>query len=331
MGSKRRHRPEVSISAASPLDEDDATRKAVMEIVQVWLDRLQLISIITTFFASIDGLLLGFSSNIAQLGVKDVFEWDNSLQLMMASFSGALIFHVCSAITSFTGSFILIRFKLLDAKQHEHEIEVSTGSAHPSTANLPLHTTSEKEKAQVKVHRARSNPIPAHLTNNIVPTRSGRTKIADTANISNTSLPPHLSRTHTTNSLHNLAAAAEHSLDFLPNWSDIFNSFQGRVCIDRVHPFAFVSPRRRKSGLEGPEGGKGSEDQDTSGTELDPPVKLLTRCHSLSTVMAVCGFVLACVGILAFLWTSLPRSVGIFGSACLGVCLISGAVVFNLA
>lgn len=52
----------------------------------------------TTFFASIDGLLLGFSANIAQLGVRDVREWDASTSLMVAALSGALIFHVCAGM-----------------------------------------------------------------------------------------------------------------------------------------------------------------------------------------------------------------------------------------
>jgi hypothetical protein len=92
--------------------------------------------------------------------------------------------------------------------------------------------------------------------------------------------------------------------------------------------------RRRDSGNLSPEKGDRSGNDNNSGdgsdgTDLGPPVKLLARCHSLSASMALCGFVLACLGICAFLWTSLPRSVGIFGSACLGVCLISGMLVFN--
>ena len=139
----------------------------------------------------------------------------------------------------------------------------------------------------------------------------------------------------------------------------MISNFQGRVFIDRVHPCAFLLPKRRRrhrragghhpsggvarglssekgglesgGGISGEEGGdKDSDDNTTNdGTDLDPPVKLLTRCHNLSAAMSTCGFILACLGILAFLWTSLPTSVGIFGSACLGVCFVSGMIVFN--
>lgn len=258
------------------------------------------------------------------------------------------------AITSFTGSFILIRYKLLDADRHEHAVEDSSGSTatnvnplnpsvsttatvasppgspqlqshlhsptlssplSPNAPTIPIAQSMKSMHAKDTLHRTRSNPAPAHLA-----------------------------RTHTSNSLQHLAQAASHSLDFLPlYWDDIVNGFQGRVFIDRIHPFSFLSyknrsRRRRNERGFSPEKGKGRDGEDGSGdnttndgTDVDPPVKLLTRCHNLSAAMASCGFILACLGILAFLWTSLPRSVGIFGSVCLGVCLVSGMIVFNAA
>ena len=62
---------------------------------------------------------------------------------------------------------------------------------------------------------------------------------------------------------------------------------------------------------------------DRSGTAAGPPVRLLSRCHTLAAWMAVVGFVLALVGILAFAWTALPTGVGAFASACLGTCLLA--------
>lgn len=50
--SGRRHRTDVAVPTAPaskvPPDGDDATRKAILEVVQVWLDRLQLISVIVS-------------------------------------------------------------------------------------------------------------------------------------------------------------------------------------------------------------------------------------------------------------------------------------------
>ena len=62
---------------------------------------------------------------------------------------------------------------------------------------------------------------------------------------------------------------------------------------------------------------------DRDGTAAEPPVRLLARCHTLSVWMAVAGFVLALLGILAFAWSALPVAVAAFASACLGVCLLA--------
>ena len=80
-----------------------------------------------------------------------------------------------------------------------------------------------------------------------------------------------------------------------------------RVSVHTARPFFCVSPR----------------DGDRSGTAAGPPVRLLSRCHTRAAWMAVVGFVLALVGILAFAWTSLPTGIGAFASACLGTCLLA--------
>jgi len=51
---------------------------------------------------------------------------------------------------------------------------------------------------------------------------------------------------------------------------------------------------------------------------------LLNRCHNVCTIFALSGFVLVITGIGAYLWTVLEQSVAIFGSACVGVCIILG-------
>ncbi|KAH8087802.1 hypothetical protein BXZ70DRAFT_533617 [Cristinia sonorae] len=267
--------------------DDDATRKAILEVVQVWLDRLQLISVITTFFASIDGLLLGFMTSTARLGVINVSTWNNSTKLMNASMSGALIFHVCAAITSFIGSFVLIRYKLLDAKKHEHIVERTASNQLPSSSLSP----SSHEKP--------------------------RFEHSNTINVASMSHP----RPRTNASFHGLSSP---SLDFLPNWSEIVTILQGRVYINRVHIFDCFGRRRRSDDPE-----RGAYKEPDTQTELEPPVKLLSRCHTLSAAMALCGFLLAILGILAFVWTELPLSISIFASACLGACFVLGVIVFT--
>lgn len=185
------------------------------------------------------------------------------------------------AITSFIGSFVLIRYKLLDAKKHEHSVERTNSNLAPPEKPHIIHANT------ISASSASAPPRPRHRTNS---------------------------------SLH---GQFSHSLDFLPSWTDIMTGLQGRVYINRVHFFDCARRRRRPGDPE-----QGSWMQPDTQTELEPPVKLLSRCHTLSAFMALCGFLLAILGILAFVWTSLPQSIGIFASVCLGTCLVSGVFVF---
>jgi hypothetical protein len=51
-------------------------------------------------------------------------------------------------------------------------------------------------------------------------------------------------------------------------------------------------------------------------------VRLLNRCHNVCSMFALMGFLLVITGIVAFIWAVLERSVAIFGSACVGLCII---------
>ena len=67
-----------------------------------------------------------------------------------------------------------------------------------------------------------------------------------------------------------------------------------------------------------------------SARSADPnaALHLLARCHNLSVVLAVAGFILVLIGILAFMWTSLPDSVAAFTTACVSACV--GAILLAL-
>jgi hypothetical protein len=53
-------------------------------------------------------------------------------------------------------------------------------------------------------------------------------------------------------------------------------------------------------------------------------VRLLTRCHRMCSLFALVGFVLVLMGIISYVWAVLERTVAIFGSACVGVCMFLG-------
>ncbi|KAJ8591067.1 hypothetical protein M405DRAFT_129079 [Rhizopogon salebrosus TDB-379] len=82
------------------------------------MHRLQMLTLVTTFLASIDGELFSLTNVSSQVTVNASL---GSQEFVYACFSGALIFHVCAAIIGYTASFALIRYELVGA-------EVSSGA-----------------------------------------------------------------------------------------------------------------------------------------------------------------------------------------------------------
>jgi len=278
MGSARRDKLQRTLAASAAIsaaagDEEDVARKAIMNIVQLWLDRLQLISLITTFFASVDGTLLSFTISLTRITSNDTKDWSNTVQLMNASLAGALIFHVCAAITSFIGSFVLIRFKLLGARDQ-------MPSPVPPLPSTPV-TIAEKPTAS----RLESAP-PTLLHTHSGVSEQHRAEFSS----------PFLQASE---------MAQTEFLQVFRSLSDVCAQFEGRVFIHQVRPFFCFRTRGAADGT------------------VEPPIRLLSRCHTLAVTMSVVGFVLALLGILTFAWTTLPVGIGAFASACLGTCLLA--------
>lgn len=91
------------------------------------------------------------------------------------------------------------------------------------------------------------------------------------------------------------------------NLTGAVSEVEGRVFVHQFQPLVCI---RLNAG------------RPNNGTHLDPPVRLLSRCHTLSVTMATLGFTMALLGILVFAWTTLPLGVSIFASVCLGGCLL---------
>ncbi|RPD63977.1 hypothetical protein L227DRAFT_367784 [Lentinus tigrinus ALCF2SS1-6] len=110
--------------------DEKARKKAMNELVASWMDRLQLISVITTFFAAMESQLLGTTAPDpgAQTGEPA------ASQLANATLTGALVVHVFAAILSFLAAFFLIRYKLTAAKREERKVESGLAS---SATNSP--------------------------------------------------------------------------------------------------------------------------------------------------------------------------------------------------
>ncbi|KAG6381965.1 hypothetical protein JVT61DRAFT_593 [Boletus reticuloceps] len=100
--------------------DEKARRRAMKNLVDSWQERLQLISVITTFFASTEAVML----TNTKPDRSDPGSWENNaLKASNASFLGALIVHVYAAVLSFLGAFLLTRYKLKEATREEMRIE----------------------------------------------------------------------------------------------------------------------------------------------------------------------------------------------------------------
>ncbi|KDQ52838.1 hypothetical protein JAAARDRAFT_445151 [Jaapia argillacea MUCL 33604] len=215
-------------------DDEAAKKKAMKELVQSWMDRLQLISLITTFFASVESQLIGSTVPSTPDGGSV------TLQIANAGLMGALVMHSSAAIISFLAAFLLIRFKFMEAKKEEAKVE---GGVVQSPVDLE---------------------------------KNGGAEGIEHAGVSQRS---------------NVKAPKSH-----PTEPPLFSS----------------DPHLETVGL----------------FRAQPQTHLLSRCHSLCIWLATGGFILALVGIIAMSWSLMPRSVGVFSSACMAVCLGGTIIAF---
>jgi len=119
--------------------EDEKARKHAMKnLVNSWQERLQLISVITTFFASIEaGMLVPLNTDPNKTGAPV-----NLIKAANAGLLGALIMHVYAAVLSFLGAFLLIRYKLKEATREEYFADITKGVrivASPENGSFHVH------------------------------------------------------------------------------------------------------------------------------------------------------------------------------------------------
>ncbi|KAI0645196.1 hypothetical protein C8Q79DRAFT_912548 [Trametes meyenii] len=150
------------IAASTTLDP--SAKQTLLAVVQVWLDRLQTMSVVTTFFVSIDSMLYGYAS--AALPPAST-TWSNADLLKTATLGGAIILHVCASILAYLASFVLIRYRLDSAKEQAQTREhLEAFQAHDAgkLAARPADTRSptlgsSKSPAQAQVEPIRVNSL----------------------------------------------------------------------------------------------------------------------------------------------------------------------------
>ncbi|KAI0042555.1 hypothetical protein FA95DRAFT_1564202 [Auriscalpium vulgare] len=246
--SKQEH---LAMTAAADLH-------TIAQLVQIWNDRLQLISVYASFFTSIDSLLFSLAASLQKNS--------NTATLARASLSGALIFHAATAILAYISSFVLIRFKLNDA--------VHSGTTTPAPISRgPSQSAPDTEKAPLFTFAHPSSPVLPFF------------------------------------SLPGLERALTHPPDVL---TALLRPAQSRtIAIRRVNPFA---PWRTPA---------------DPADSADALMRMLQRAHTISSYFALAGFVLVIMGVIAYVWTALERSVSIFVSASVATTFAVGLLALH--
>ncbi|KAI0753137.1 hypothetical protein C8Q80DRAFT_495671 [Daedaleopsis nitida] len=252
--------------AAAPASPEDATKQALLAVVQVWLDRLQSMAVVTTFFLSIDGMLYSFPARSSDSSL-----WSASDTLIIASLGGAIIFHVCASILAYCGAFVFIRYRLNDAEKQEE------ATVQPAVTSSTSSGTDHKQ--------LRAQPLSPSM-----------------------------------------APSAQYPQGYVhgTSWEN-YRDLRSLVSVHQIHPFGWVHHGSRRVSCASKEDPEASVPEDAV-VQLQIIVRMLTRVHTVTAIMAVLGFILALLGTLAYFWTGLPRALGIFASACLGVCLLGGTI-----
>ncbi|KZO89949.1 hypothetical protein CALVIDRAFT_603309 [Calocera viscosa TUFC12733] len=261
--------------------DDQARHEAMHNLVQSWQDRLQLIALITTFFAA------------AEINILVITTTDDTAsavrQTANACLNGAVIFHAFSATVSFLASFLLVGYKLKEAKKEQKEAE--TGIESPED-DKTAKAEEGRGASQVPVQPVPPPAPPQSLNGDIFPPSAPNAPIVP-GNAPHASVPP---LAPSNSPFHRPSFSGSKPSDLLPNLGIPFSA----------------NPRMVQTYFLG---------------STKPPVHLLERLHACCTWCALNGFLLAFIGIICYAWAWHVRSVGIFTSACLAACL-AAVVIF---
>ncbi|KAA1476506.1 hypothetical protein DENSPDRAFT_514961 [Dentipellis sp. KUC8613] len=276
--------------------DHSSSSHATLQIIQIWSDRLQLISLLATFFTSIDGLLLGLAVPIR--------EKDHAGRAANAALSGALIFHAAAAILSFVASFVLIRYRLNDARhkpvppflsaQHaQFQSNPIAGHSGPQHAKTP----SAAETATAYTATSRSEKPPEQFRS--------------FSYASVPLLPPSLSAHFPGIGGSNPTSPTAMANDLF----SLFHSMSDNIAVSRVHPWDQIRHGRDNDG--------------STETHAASLTRLLTRCHNTCAAFVTLGFLLIVIGFVTFAWAALDRAVSIFVSVCVASAVGAGFIALH--
>ncbi|KAH9834114.1 uncharacterized protein C8Q71DRAFT_161276 [Rhodofomes roseus] len=112
---------------------DEKRQKAAEnDLIQSWMSRLQLISVITTFFATLEAQLLGSITPTES-------EPTTQLQIVACTvLAGAFAIHLSGAILAFLSSFFLVGYRIKEVTEEEFQSEAEGRPSLESTRSSNL-------------------------------------------------------------------------------------------------------------------------------------------------------------------------------------------------
>jgi len=120
--------------------DDEKQQEAMSTLIQTWIDSLQLITVITTFFVATEASFL-----VITIPSRTDPALSIAGQVANIGLISALVIHGHSAVISFLGAFCLIRYKLDVAQKDEEKIE-------KQLFNSPTSYDSDKVRGRVRVN-----------------------------------------------------------------------------------------------------------------------------------------------------------------------------------
>jgi len=94
-------------------DSNTVTSAAVESaLVDLWTKRLQMLTVVTTFLAGIDGQFFSLTNSAPSAVTTNSSK--KSQEFVYSCFTGALVFHVCASLLGYTASFALIRYEYVN-------------------------------------------------------------------------------------------------------------------------------------------------------------------------------------------------------------------------
>ncbi|KAH9006173.1 hypothetical protein EDB86DRAFT_3070195 [Lactarius hatsudake] len=260
--------------------------RIITHVAHIWSDRLRLTSICASFFTSVDSLLFKLASNKS--------DGSPTSKLALSSLAGALIFHVAAAVLAYLGSFVLIRYGLRDTQV----VTKSLGSDAPTAMSpaifedsQPTNSSSLQMPPAVQSRHVRfSEKVECSATS------------ASTLPCLSPTVTPSTSaaRSQLFSASSTTATEAPTSLLHHPSSLDIH--------MQREFSYRRKAPCMVTAAEDDGDGPRADAEKDAIAL-----MHLLDKCYNVSVM-----------GVVACVWGLLERAIAIFGSVCVGVCLVFG-------